>query len=683
MTVFHPFSLHHGNPDADAALLGGKGAGLSRMAAKGYPVPPGFTIDTTVCAKYQQDPVGTIKGLMTEVTEHALHLKNLIGWMPLLSVRSGAPISMPGMMDTILNVGLTTKTLPEWKERIGERAAYDSYRRLLQMLGSTALGIDHKMFELNIEATKKAFGVKDDHDMTAEAWKSVAKRHWTTYQNATQAPPPDTIDGQLRFAIGAVFRSWTSERAVLYREMEKIPHDIGTAVTVQAMVFGNMNDNSGSGVLFTRDPSTGQEVILGEYLTNAQGEDVVAGIRTPEKLVLSSTGGWKGELFELCHKLEGDYRDMVDIEFTVQNGKLFLLQSRAGKRTAKAAFRIAVEQVEQGLIDRSEMYSRVKASQYAIISRPQLDPAYKVPENWKGIAASPGVVTGRVVFSSKDAVAATEPCILVSKETTPDDIAGMNAAVGVLTQTGGATSHAAVVARGMNKPCVVGVTELQLPGSFAEGQEISICGASGRVWAHKVPVVDAGNDAYVDAFFEYLFEDHGFYNRSVTPGEQTVVSLVDWMALPDPEVGNLLVAAKARDDQGLEVVFDATDPEAYGDENDEIVWQVFGEPPERQAFAQRIIRPLALHSWKHAKFIARNPSLTKALEKSGMQQIPTVNTLTELMQAFGTVTLSPTAAMVIDQEAMRILTANEVINATLFGKALSRADAAFAVLPAA
>ncbi len=498
--------------DAEAKkILGGKGAGLVKMCRAEMPVPPGFTITTEVCNQYrdlQDDFPGSapakeqfLDGLMAEVVDQDKWLRGEIGFTPLVSVRSGAPISMPGMMDTILNVGLTDKTLEAWSQRIGHRAALDSYRRLIQMLGATAYNVPMVLFDEHLEDIKEIASVTEDKDLSEADLVALIERYKMVFQAVTQQEFPQTREEQLRAATRAVFDSWMNERAVEYRKINKIDEAMGTAVNIQAMVFGNMGDDSGSGVGFTRDPSTGEKTFMGEYLTNAQGEDVVAGIRTPEKLDIglaeadAAKNMWKLELLDLCLKLEAMYDDMVDLEFTVQQGKLWLLQSRSGKRSARAAFKIAVDLVDEGVISKGTALSRLTAEQFKIVRRPTIDPKFTEAPNNIGIPACPGVVTGVPVFSAADAINCTAPCILVTHETTPDDIAGMNAAVGILTQTGGATSHAAVVARAMDKACIVGCTTLDVDAVKQMGlKKLTIDGSTGNVWFDTdVPVIDSSD----------------------------------------------------------------------------------------------------------------------------------------------------------------------------------------------
>lgn len=489
-------------------ILGGKGAGLVMMANAGLPVPPGFTITTNVCnaiASYGPDKVAAnayIDKLMFDGWTFMKWLANEFGYAPLVSVRSGAPVSMPGMMDTILNVGMTDKTLEFWTYQLGTRAALDSYRRLIQMLGHTAYGVPMEAFDAVLHDAKVKKEVANDTDLDADDLKAIVSAYKQVFQAATQQAFPQDPAEQLKAAVKAVFDSWMNPRAIEYRKINKIDPSMGTAVTVQSMVFGNMGDTSGTGVLFTRNPSTGVHVIMGEFLQNAQGEDVVAGIRTPVNFtdMTDLPAPWPSiydSIVKLCANLEETYRDMVDIEFTVQQGELFVLQSRVGKRSAAAAFKIAVDLLEDEVIGLPEALSRLTPEQYKAVKRPIIEPSFKTEPHFTGLPACPGVVTGRPVFSAQEAVDAKDAVILVTHETNPDDIAGMNAALGILTQTGGATSHAAVVARAMDKTCVVGCTSLDWTKVKA-ATKLTICGATGRVWVDtEVPLVDASSNPAV------------------------------------------------------------------------------------------------------------------------------------------------------------------------------------------
>jgi pyruvate,orthophosphate dikinase len=508
--------------------LGGKGAALTQMAKQGLNVPPGFTIpcETWVAFNKAEDKEAFIDSLMPEVEAGMEWLKEQFGFAPLVSVRSGAPISCPGMMDTILNVGLTGGIAEgnylDWCQRIGDRPANDSRRRLIQMLGSTGYGVDMGVFDKELARTKEEFGAKGDTDLAYDQLTICVNRYLNAFLKAKGFAFPLT-DGktQLRVAIKAVFDSWMNPRAIEYRKINKIDEKMGTAVNVQAMVFGNMGDDSGTGVLFSRDPSTGEPGMMGEFLVNAQGEDVVAGIRTPANvsMMVAVTDMWNGvhaKLAKLCSDLEAAYKDMVDIEFTVQKGELFVLQSRTGKRSARAAFKIATDLVKEDMIDVQTALGRLSKEQFKVVRRPMIDPSFKVKPHLIGLPACPGVVSGKAVFTAEEAVACNEPCILVRHETDPDDIAGMAAAVGILTQTGGATSHAAVVARAMDKACVVGCTALKLPADGFCAKKVTIDGATGAVWFDtEVPVIDASDDPAVRQVMDWCLARLGAVEAAV------------------------------------------------------------------------------------------------------------------------------------------------------------------------
>jgi pyruvate,orthophosphate dikinase len=497
-------------------LLGGKGANLAEMTNLGLPVPPGFTISTEACRAYLKSGREPDE-LAEEVSEHLEALEQAMGKQlgqsddPLLvSVRSGAKMSMPGMMETVLNVGLNDQSVRGLAAQSGnERFAFDSYRRLIQMFGKTVLGIAGEHFEDAIDAAKKAKGSDSDSDLDLDAddmRKIVETFKDVIVEHAGRQFPQDPRE-QMDLAVHAVFDSWNTERAVIYRRQERIPGHDGTAVNIVAMVFGNLDMESGTGVAFTRDPASGAQGIYGDYLQNAQGEDVVAGIRNTVPLADLEKIDKKSykELLEIMQKLEEHYRDLCDIEFTIERGKLWMLQTRVGKRTAAAAFRIATQLVDQGLIDMDEAVSRVTGDQLAQLMFPRFDTDAKKKKIGQGMNASPGAAVGKIVFDSYTAVKwsrSGESVILVRRETNPDDLNGMIAARGILTSRGGKTSHAAVVARGMGKTCVCGAEGLDvntkqriLRGSngveLHEGDLISIDGTSGEVYLGEVPVVDS------------------------------------------------------------------------------------------------------------------------------------------------------------------------------------------------
>ncbi|MGC5568639.1 pyruvate, phosphate dikinase [Streptomyces sp. FR-108] len=493
-------------------LLGGKGANLAEMTNLGLPVPPGFTITTEACKTYL-DSGEEPAALRDEVSAHLDALEAKMGKKlgqaddPLLvSVRSGAKFSMPGMMDTVLNIGLSDKSVQGLAKQAGDdRFAWDSYRRLIQMFGKTVLGVEGELFEDALEAAKQTKKVAVDTDLEAADLKKLVTKFKKIVRTEAGRDFPQDPREQMDLAIHAVFDSWNTERAKLYRRQERIPHDLGTAVNVCSMVFGNLGPDSGTGVAFTRDPASGHQGVYGDYLQNAQGEDVVAGIRNTVALadLEQIDKASYDQLMQIMKTLENHYRDLCDIEFTIERGQLWMLQTRVGKRTAGAAFRIATQLVDQGLIDEAEALQRVNGAQLAQLMFPRFDEGTKIEQIGRGIAASPGAAVGKAVFDSYTAVKwsrSGEQVILVRRETNPDDLDGMIAAEGILTSRGGKTSHAAVVARGMGKTCVCGAEELEVdtkrrrmtvPGGHVveEGDIISIDGSSGKVYLGEVPVV--------------------------------------------------------------------------------------------------------------------------------------------------------------------------------------------------
>ncbi|MGA5330894.1 pyruvate, phosphate dikinase [Streptomyces sp. ZS0098] len=505
------YDFTEGNKDLKD-LLGGKGANLAEMTNLGLPVPPGFTITTEACKVYL-DSGEEPAALRDEVSAHLEALEQRMGKKlgqaddPLLvSVRSGAKFSMPGMMDTVLNIGLSDKSVQGLAKQAGDdRFAWDSYRRLIQMFGKTVLGVDGELFEDALEAAKAAKKVTVDTELEATDLKKLVTKFKKIVKTECGRDFPQDPREQMDLAIKAVFDSWNGDRAKLYRRQERIPHDLGTAVNVCSMVFGNLGPDSGTGVAFTRDPASGHQGVYGDYLQNAQGEDVVAGIRNTVPLAELEQIDKKSydQLMQIMETLENHYKDLCDIEFTIERGVLWMLQTRVGKRTAGAAFRIATQLVDQGLIDEAEALTRVNGAQLAQLMFPRFDESARVEQVGRGIAASPGAAVGKAVFDSYTAVKwsrSGEKVILIRRETNPDDLDGMIAAEGILTSRGGKTSHAAVVARGMGKTCVCGAEELEVdtkrrrmtvPGGHVveEGDLISIDGSSGKVYLGEVPVV--------------------------------------------------------------------------------------------------------------------------------------------------------------------------------------------------
>jgi pyruvate, orthophosphate dikinase len=521
------YSFGAGKADGNADmrnLLGGKGANLAEMSSLGLPVPPGITITTEVCTHFYANGKKYPADLESQVAAGLAQIEAAVGTRfgdaanPLLvSVRSGARVSMPGMMDTVLNLGLNDETVEGLAAKSGDpRFAYDSYRRFIQMYGDVVLGVDHHNFEELLDLHKGDRNLSLDTELTADDWKTLVAGYKTKVQEQLGKPFPQDPMQQLWGAIGAVFGSWNTPRAVTYRKLHNIPESWGTAVNVQAMVFGNMGDNCATGVAFTRNPATGANEFYGEYLVNAQGEDVVAGIRTPQHLTVAGKKSNRsnlpameevmpklfGELEQVRRKLESHYRDMQDIEFTVQQGRLWMLQTRSGKRTAAAALKIAVDMVSEGLIDKRQAVRRIDPASLDQLLHPTLDPKAARKVIARGLPASPGAAAGKAVFTAdeaEDRATKGEKVILVRLETSPEDIHGMHAAQGILTARGGMTSHAAVVARGMGRPCVSGANDLRIDAQAATmtvrgttvrmGDLITIDGGTGEVMLGEVPTI--------------------------------------------------------------------------------------------------------------------------------------------------------------------------------------------------
>ena len=543
-------------------LLGGKGANLAEMTKLGLPVPPGFTITTEACRAYLKESA-VPESLATEVTRALRGVEDQMGRHlgdpadPLLvSVRSGAKFSMPGMMETVLNIGLNDESVLGLAAVSGnERFAWDSYRRLIQMFGKTVLDIDGDLFSDALDDLKAERGVKGDTELTAEDLKGLVDTFKGIVKEQTGEDFPQDPRTQMDMGIEAVFRSWNTERARIYRRRERIPHDLGTAVNICTMVFGNMGENSGTGVCFTRDPSTGHSGVYGDYLENAQGEDVVAGIRNTLSLadLEKINKPVYDELRGIMHKLETHYRDLCDIEFTIERGKLWMLQTRVGKRTAAAAFRVAVQLVDEMLITRDEALGRVTGDQLTQLMFPQFDSSASKELIARGMAASPGAAVGRIVFNNAQAeasAAAGVKCVLVRRETNPDDLPGMVAAEGVLTARGGKTSHAAVVARGMGKTCVCGAEALEIDaeagtvtvaGRVLTGEDvIAIDGQTGEIFLGEVPVTDSPVTTYLSHGLEA-----GLAAAAGDPGTSELIEAVHRILTHADEVRRLQVRANA------------------------------------------------------------------------------------------------------------------------------------------
>lgn len=513
MSNKYVFRFDEGDGGQRKELLGGKGANLAEMTRIGLPVPPGFTISTEACNEYYRNNNQLPSGLLDQAQAALKKIEEKTGKKfgdrenPLLvSVRSGAAISMPGMMDTILNLGLNDETVEGLAKLTGnDRFARDCYRRFIQMFSNVVLDVEHSMFDSVMERYKKRLNLKFDYEISEDKLLDIIREYKEIVSRATNHEFPQDVQEQMEMAITAVFRSWNTPRAKVYRKANKISDDLGTAVNIQSMAFGNMGSDSGTGVAFTRNPSTGEHQLYGEFLVNAQGEDVVAGIRTPSPIskLQEELPEIYDQFVQNCKTLEQHYRDMQDIEFTVEKGKLYMLQTRNGKRTSRAAVRVAFEMVEEGLISKEEAILRVDPEQLDQLLHRQIDPQAKLEVIARGLPASPGAASGKVVFDADEAEKASndgERVVLVRNETTPDDIHGILKAEGVLTARGGMTSHAAVVARGMGKPCVCGCEVLKISSDASEftvagksvkkGDIISIDGSTGNVVLGEVPMID-------------------------------------------------------------------------------------------------------------------------------------------------------------------------------------------------
>jgi pyruvate,orthophosphate dikinase len=666
--------------------LGGKGANLAEMAGLGIPVPPGFTLPCNLSVMYQTGQLNTtnLPELFHQVHHEVDNLSEILGYRPLMSVRSGARVSMPGMMDTILNVGLTTETLPYWREKLGDRAALDSYRRLIQMYASVALEVPMERFEETLHAYKEVAGVAEDHELPVDRLELMVADFLQIVIDLGEEFP-DTVQEQIEGAVLAVFKSWMNPRAIEYRKINNIPEDWGTAVTIQSMVFGNLDDQSATGVLFSRDPATGENVITGEYLVNAQGEDVVAGIRTPENI--TGMADWNSdvaeELWQIVWTLEEHYKDMQDIEFTVQSGKLYLLQTRSGKRSAKAAFQIAHDMLlVEKVITVEEAAKRVTIEQLMALMQDTIDPSFNVKPDAVGIAAGGGLVAGVAMFNNDDAINCTEPCILVRKETDPDDIGGMHKSLGILTATGGLTSHAAVVARGMNKSCVVGTTTMQVGANKAvfdsannkilqKGQKVTIDGATGNIWVGvDVPVIEGGANEEVLALmcalkgedaYTRITPVHGVSVGDLTkelkavPNGRVYLDTALMGTTPDEIKASMWVLVKCLHgtaDDLKSVIIDITGKPTVYDSGDRTLDFMFGFDTDdiQKGLMSSIVMGLQAFTYELAqrcvvKANSLSPQDTLALKSNGFKFASTtkVKTFKDLLEADGAVEVDASA----------------------------------------
>lgn len=650
----------------DKVLLGGKGANLAEMCNLGLPIPPGFTITTEVCNEYRasSDKLGFLNIFVDDqVMPQMADLSKHLGYEPLVSVRSGAFDSMPGMMDTILNVGLSLDSECEqfWIDRVGKKVVLDCYRRLYQMYCETAYKIPHEEFEWTLNKVRGAkYGMdeapRSDAEMSIKHLRQVIKWFEETFDIWKPGFTfPDTLKQQLRGSIKAVFDSWDNPRAIAFRKMYSIPEDWGTAVNVQAMVFGNMNEISASGVIFTRNPANGINEYYGDYLNNGQGEEVVAGIR-PTKLIAQlekEDAKLFAELADHCSTLENHYKDMQDIEFTIEDGKLYLLQTRTGRRSAEAAFKIAVELVQEGIITKTEALTRVTAQQYTLLNKPRIDPSFKVKPDVVGVPAGGGIITGVAVLTSDEAVMEIADCILVRDETTPDDIEGMKASMGILTRTGGATSHAAVVARGMDKSCVVGCIELD---HIESGRKITIDGSTGNVWFDvDVPVLNGLEDASAEQIVAWATDQAGdFVERvmgdpNLEMGKLSKRVYFDTVALDD-NAADLAGLLTSIDKSELdEVYLDLRSKYDHLTDDDLVLWGAFGEKVSPLGTLEKKLNTLVSSVWK-AKLKKRVtlfiPTYAEAIHiealKNAKWTLATkVETVEDLMNSDGIIDLTP------------------------------------------
>ncbi len=582
--TWNPITTIGESEESDQTVLGSKGAGLNAMVKLGLPVPDGFTIHTEACVAYQLKPRGTYWRVKSAAKRAYKELKTRNGGVaPLVSVRSGAKHSMPGMLSTVMNVGLTSKTFPKLAKRFGDKVAFDCKRRLLQSYATVVLVMDPTLFEDEMLIARQAEEVETDGELTSKMLEHTSIK-FEKILALHDGELPDTIGEQLVTSIRAVFESWNNPEAIHWRKMHGIPEDGGTAVNVQTMVFGNANENSGTGVLFTRDPATGKNAVFGEWMRNAQGEDLVAGIRTPEP-VSEMMENFKPQFSELIHRadlLEKTYRDMRDIEFTVEDGKLWILQDRTGKRSNEATARIAVELVEEEILTRAEAIGRISVATVAELrgtKKETVSTDWTIKPDAEGLAASPGIVTGRVVRTAKQAVemAKIGPVILVRDHTTTADIAGIDAAIGVLTETGGVTCHAAVCSRAINTTCIVGCKGILMKIDLDNPTLITLDGSTGKVWFDaQVPVETQGPNPYIERLLQWAFDDTGEQRQTTElTGSRQRVMCAAWLSDLDARTRSL--GALADVEWPETVVFDLSGAERFGRKEDIGLTTMFGE----------------------------------------------------------------------------------------------------------
>ncbi len=650
--AWDPVSRIGGSETSDPAVLGCKGAGLNAMVKLGLPVPDGYTIHTEACTAYQLNPKGAYQtvGIAAKKAYRELKTRNG-GVAPMVSVRSGAEKSMPGMLSSILNVGLTSKTFPKLAKRFGAKVAFDCKRRLLQSYGVVVLGMESTRFEQEMLIGRQAEEVETDGELSAKMLEHLSikfEKLFTSHGHTL----PDTIAEQLTTSIRAVFESWDNPEAILWRAMPEnnISDDGGTAVNVQTMVFGNLNDNSGTGVLFTRDPATGQRMAFGEWMQNAQGEDLVAGVRTPQPIA-DMMKSFKHQFSELLHradKLEKTYRDLRDIEFTVEDGKLWLLQDRAGKRSDEASARIAVELVEEGELTKAEAIGRVSVATVAALRGTQkeiVSPDWTHPAAAQGLPASPGIVTGRIAMTSAQAVemAKTWPVILVRNHTETSDIAGIEAAVGVLTETGGVTCHAAVCSRALNTACIVGCEGVGTVIALANPVLITLDGSTGKIWFDaQVPVESKGADPHVERLIQWAFEDTDTPRQTTElTGPRQRVMCAAWLSDLNGRIRSLYLLSYVADPET--VIFDLSGAGRFVREEDAGLTTMFGEDVQAidDSEMHSEINELANHHGRGAMVYLPGALTVRGLElkQAGYKVALEVTTMADVFGADGLITV--------------------------------------------
>ena len=631
--------------DELTALAGGKGAGLMRMARARVRVPPAVILPVTWCRDFRAASPTEQDTLVERMTTIVMDIYSAhFEWQAargraLMSVRSGAPVSMPGMMDTILNVGLTTSMYASGREYEGkdDRRLPDCRRRLIQMLGTTAYGIPSTVFTAMLDEAKASAGVKHDAELNADQLDALGTRYLAAFEAATGKPFPDTVREQVSVAIRAVLVSWDNERARAYRDVNGISHDMGTAVIVQKMIFGNTGPSSGTGVLFTRDPNTGENKWFGEFLTNAQGEDVVAGIRTPVSIDVFAKNpkfsAARSRLSDYVDTLHREYRDMLDIEFTIEAGSLYVLQVRPGKRTATAALKIAADLHRQQVITTPELFARITRDQWRMAGKPVVAPDFATPPTCVGIPAVPGVVTGiaRLAADAAASAAKGEPVILVGHETTPDDYSAMVASAGILTKVGGATSHAAVVARDMNRPCVVGALDID-PDTLV-GKTVTIDGTTGRVWVGvTVPVTNPAANPALQHIYKAV-RDIEPYVVSTEVGDKHVIPLVDML---DEAALSAFVKAWAKRASGSQrLVLDARQPRSLRAAEDAAVWEFLSSGLPSVAPLAGVLAALASKCeglTRKSVVLTDCPTVRDMALSRGFQLVQTADTLAGLLE---------------------------------------------------